>query len=170
MTAATCPFDRKHLAQIGSQPCAIFRVANASKTLRDLRTLATGTRGAAMGIYEAATYPDGYDFPISTLFWGAVIVVALFVCCLLVSKAIGWLRARRQSGDVPDEPTDPWGKAISRPASDFSGFSGLYGDEAGGLGGMSQREQEEFFSVYAPRKVRRIMRARKKARERRQRH
>jgi hypothetical protein len=170
MTAATCPFDRKHLAQIGSQPCAIFGVANASKTLWDLRTLATGTQGAAMGIHVATAYPNGYDLPISTLFWGAVIVVALFVACLLVSKALGWVRGRRQSRDVPDEPTDPWEKAISRPASDFSGFSGFYGDEAGGLGGMSQREQEELFSVYAPRKVRRIMRARKKARERRQRH
>jgi hypothetical protein len=36
----------------------------------------------------AAQYPRGYDFPISTLFWGAVIVVAIVAACLLVGKAI----------------------------------------------------------------------------------
>src|SRR5258705_8689947 len=36
----------------------------------------------------AAQYPRGYDFPISTLFWGVLIVVALVAACLLVGKAI----------------------------------------------------------------------------------
>ena len=34
----------------------------------------------------AAHYFRGYDFPISTLFWGALIVVALVAACLLVGK------------------------------------------------------------------------------------
>jgi hypothetical protein len=123
-----------------------------------------------MEIYVAATYPGGHDFPISTLFWGAVIVVAVLVSCLLAWKAIGWVRDRSNSGDVMDEATDPWENAISRPSSDFSGFSGHYGDESGGLAGMNQWEQEELFSIYAPRKVRKRMRARRKARERRRRH
>jgi hypothetical protein len=44
----------------------------------------------------AAYYPPGYDLPISTFFWGAVIVVALVAACLLVGKAIEWLRNRRR--------------------------------------------------------------------------
>ena len=68
-----------------------------------------------MGTYAAATYPRGYDFPISTLFWGAVIVIALFVSCLLAWKAIEWVRNRRKSDGVvvevhlqdPEEPRDP---------------------------------------------------------------
>lgn len=126
-----------------------------------------------MWTYVAATYPGGYDFPISTLFWRAVIVVALFVSCLLAWKAIGWVRNRGKSGGVvvevhlkdPEEPRDPWENAISRPPADYYGFSGYYGDELGGLGSMTQREQEELFSTYAPRKVRKAMKQRRKARE-----
>jgi hypothetical protein len=44
----------------------------------------------------AAQYPRGYDFPISTLFWGAVIFVALVAACLLVGKAIETPRNRRK--------------------------------------------------------------------------
>src|SRR6478672_535604 len=44
----------------------------------------------------AAYYPPGYDFPISTLFWGAVIFVALVAACLLVGKAIETPRNRRK--------------------------------------------------------------------------
>jgi hypothetical protein len=107
---------------------------------------------------------------ISTLFWGAAILVALFVCCLLTWKAIEWLRNRRTSDDGAEQrPSkdleDPWDHAISRPPADYN-----YGDASdgsggfGGLGGMNQREQEELFSTYAPRKVRKAMRERRKAR------
>jgi|SRR5829696_2016969 len=126
-----------------------------------------------METHVAATYPGGHDIPISTLLWGAVMVVALFVACLLAGKAIAWVRDRSSSedvGDVTDEPMNPWDKAVSRPSSDFSGFSGYYGDESGDLVGMNQREQEELFSIYAPRKVRKVMRARKRERERRRPH
>jgi len=68
-----------------------------------------------MGTHVAATYPRGYDFPISTLFWGAVMVIALFVSCRLAWKAIGWVRNRRRSDGVvvevrlqdPEDPGDP---------------------------------------------------------------
>jgi hypothetical protein len=90
-----------------------------------------------METYAATSYPPGYDFPISTLFWGALIFVTLFVSCLLAWKAIEWLRNRRKFDDVvaerghpkdPVEPWEPWDQAISRPSADY------YGDELGGLG------------------------------------
>ncbi len=37
-----------------------------------------------------------FDFPISTLIWGAVIFVALVAACLLVGKAIARLRNRKR--------------------------------------------------------------------------
>lgn len=40
-------------------------------------------------------YGPAHDIPISGLFWGALIVVALVVALILVGKAIGWLRNRR---------------------------------------------------------------------------
>jgi hypothetical protein len=51
---------------------------------------------------QSTTLP-GYDLPISTLFWGAVIFVALVAACLLIGKAIGWLRHRRRFDDRPVE-------------------------------------------------------------------
>jgi hypothetical protein len=53
---------------------------------------------------NAAQYPrGGYDFPISTLFVGAVIVVALVAACLLVGKAIESPRNRRRFDGRPVE-------------------------------------------------------------------
>jgi hypothetical protein len=60
-------------------------------------------------------YPPGYDFPISTLFWGAVIFVTLVAACLLVGKAIETPRNRRKFDDAgavnqqlaPTTPTEP---------------------------------------------------------------
>jgi hypothetical protein len=137
-------------------------VANGVETASDLGTLATRVQGAAMKTYVAATYPRGYEYPISTLFWGALIVLAVFVSCFLAWKAIEWVRNRRQfDAEAVDgvNPEDPWDKAISRPTADY------FADEWGGLGSMNQREQEELFSTYAPRNVRKAMRARRKARE-----
>jgi len=123
-----------------------------------------------MGTYVAARYYPGYEFEISTLFWGALILVALVVACLFAWKAIQWLLNRRKfdgaadEGEHPEDPKDPWAQAISRPLADHH-----YGDE-GGLGGMSQREQEQLFSTYAPRKVRKEMKRRLRAREQAQKH
>jgi hypothetical protein len=55
-----------------------------------------------MEIY-AAYYPPGYDLPISTFFWGAVIFVALVAACLLVGKAIGLRNRRRFDGRAMEE-------------------------------------------------------------------
>ena len=74
----------------------------------------------------AAYYPPGYDFPISTLFWGAVIVVALVAACLLVGKTIETPRNRRKfdgAGGVnqqhvpatPAEPTTAQSRPVTKP-------------------------------------------------------
>ena len=44
----------------------------------------------------AAHYPPGYDLPISTLFWGAVIFVALVAACFIVGNAVEGPRNRRK--------------------------------------------------------------------------
>ena len=74
----------------------------------------------------AARYPRGYDFPISTLFWGAVIFVALVAACLLVGKTIETPRNRRKfdgAGAVnqqhvpatPAEPTTAQSRPVTKP-------------------------------------------------------
>ena len=93
-----------------------------------------------METYVAARYYPGYEFEISTLFWGALILVALVVACLFARKAIQWLLNRRKfdgaadEGEHPEDPKDPWAQAISRPLADHH-----YGDE-GGLGGLGGHE------------------------------
>jgi hypothetical protein len=42
-------------------------------------------------------HPD-FDFPISTLFWGALIFLALVVSWILAGKALEWLRNRKKPG------------------------------------------------------------------------
>jgi hypothetical protein len=123
-----------------------------------------------METYAVRPYNGRYgDFDISTLFWGALVFLALFVFCLFAWRVIDWLRNRRKSDGVPvdaGEPGDAWDQAISRPPGDQyyrDNYGGL-----GGLGGMTQREQEELFSTHAPRKVRKAMKQRRKARERAQ--
>ena len=73
----------------------------------------------------AATYGrDIHDFDIDTIFWGALIVVALVVACLLVGKAIEWLRNWRKFDGagavnqqrVPATPAEPI-TAQSRPVT-----------------------------------------------------
>ena len=74
----------------------------------------------------AAYYPPGYDFPITTLFWGAVIVVALVAACLLVGKTIETPRNRRKfdgAGAVnqqrgpatPAEPITAQTRPVTKP-------------------------------------------------------
>lgn len=118
-----------------------------------------------------------YGFPISTLFWGALVFLALFVSCLLVWKAIERLRNNLRKFDGapadeghPKDPKDPWDQAISRPPADHNWVEGLGGGDLGGLGSMSQREQEDLFSTYAPRRVRKEMQRRRTAREQAQKH
>jgi hypothetical protein len=74
----------------------------------------------------ARYYSPGYDLPISTLFWGAVIFVALVAACLLVGKAIGTPRNRRKfdgAGAVnqqrgpatPAEPITAQTRPVTKP-------------------------------------------------------
>jgi hypothetical protein len=115
MTAAICAANRKRSDHVSSQPCAIPRHERRRKQSLTWIHWQPKCRGAAMGTHVAATYPRGYDFPISTLFWGAVMVIALFVSCRLAWKAIGWVRNRRRSDGVvvevrlqdPEDPGDP---------------------------------------------------------------
>ena len=51
----------------------------------------------------AAYYPPGYDLPISTLFWGAVIFVAVVAAWILVGNAIKRQRNRRSDGRAVEE-------------------------------------------------------------------
>jgi len=71
--------------------------------------------------YAVRPYDGPYgEFEISTLFWGALIVVALVAVSLLAWKAIGWLRDRREfDGVTTENPEDPWDRAISRPSEDY---------------------------------------------------
>jgi hypothetical protein len=128
-----------------------------------------------METYAARPLGAGGNVSISELFWGALVFVALFVCCLLAWKAIQWLRNRMQfngaaagAGDKKDNE-NPWDNAISRPSADY--FSSVpLSSSWGGFAGMTQREQEELFSTHAPRDVRKAMRASRKAREQTQKH
>jgi hypothetical protein len=128
-----------------------------------------------------ARYYGDYDFPISTLFWGALIFLALFVSCFLVWKAIERLRngkkpsapprtqRRRQPQQAPilpplerrqmKDPADP----ANPYDSSFAPSWARYADE--GMGGMNEREEEDFFLAFGTRKHRKAIKERRKARE-----
>jgi hypothetical protein len=120
----------------------------------------------------AAHYPRGYDFPISTLFWGALIFVALVASFLVVGNAIGWLRNPTKTvvrprpqprvstldGEQMTEPFVPETKPFVP-----QGFGRALGDD---MAGFSEREEEEFLLTYGPRKVRKAIRERRNARDR----
>ena len=141
----------------------------------------------------AAYYPPGYDLPISTLFWGAVIVVALVAACLLVGKAIEGPRNRRKFDGagaanqqrVPAPPAQPitaQSRPVTKPHRRLAEPVGGDTVEAGhikdpendplvnilfrhGPEGFSEREEEEFLLIHGPRKVRKAIRERRHARE-----
>jgi hypothetical protein len=166
-------------------------IANCVKTPSDLGTLATSVQGAAMGTYLAATYPR-YDFPISTLFWGAVIFVALVAAWLLVAKTIETPRDRKKYDDAvavkrpPSAATKPH-RRLADLVSDDKVEGGHIKDpeddplvnslldrrtwrrvadgESTDIAGFSEHEQEEFLLIYGPPKVRKAIRERRNARE-----
>ena len=134
----------------------------------------------------AALYTPGYDFPISTLFWGAVIVVALGAASVLVGKAIETPRNRRKfdgAGAVnqqrvpatPAEPTTAQSRSVTKPRRRLAELVG--DDEVQGVhikdpeddplvnSLLDKRDEEEFLLIHGPRKVRKAIRERRNARE-----
>ena len=90
-----------------------------------------------------------YDyFSIDTLFWGALIFLALFLSRFLAWKGIEWLRKRRKVDDAAAKGGHHKDPPITRAV-------------------MNQREQEEIFS--AARKARKEMQRLRTAREQAQR-
>ena len=134
----------------------------------------------------AAYYPPGYDFPISTLFWGAVIVVALVAACLLVGKTIETPRNRRKfdgAGGVnqqhvpatPAEPTTAQSRPVTKPRRRLAELVGDDEVRGGHIKDpeddplvnslLDKRDEEEFLLIYGPPKVRKAIRERRNARE-----
>jgi hypothetical protein len=103
---------------------------------------------------------------ISTLLWGALIVVAFLMACFLAWRAILWLRDRRNfdDGAVADieDLKDPLDQEISRPLADHH-WSTLSCGELGGLEGMNRREQEELLLFCGTRKQPKAIRKRRRA-------
>jgi hypothetical protein len=79
------------------------------RTASDLNMLTVSVAGgAALEMYAVRPYHGpAHNIPISGLFWGALIAVALVVALILVGKAIGRLRNRRglDGGAVEQGPT-----------------------------------------------------------------
>ena len=134
----------------------------------------------------ARYYSPGYDFPISTLFWGAVIVVALVAACLLVRKAIETPRNRRKfdgAGGVnqqhvpatPAEPTTAQSRPVTKPRRRLAELVGDDEVQGGHIKDpeddplvnslLDKRDEEEFLLIYGPPKVRKAIRERRNARE-----
>ena len=134
----------------------------------------------------AARYPRGYDFPISTLFWGAVIFVALVAAWLLVRKAIETPRDRRKfdgAGAVnqqrlpatPAEPPIAQSRPVTKPHRRLAELVGDDEVEGGHIKDpeddplvnslLDKRDEEEFLLIYGPPKVRKAIRERRNARE-----
>ena len=134
----------------------------------------------------AAYYPPGYDFPISTLFWGAVIFVALVAACLLVGKTIETPRNRRKfdgAGGVnqqhvpatPAEPTTAQSRPVTKPRRRLAELVGDDEVQGGHIKDpeddplvnslLDKRDEEEFLLIYGPPKVRKAIRERRNARE-----
>jgi hypothetical protein len=123
-------------------------------------------------------YRDGFD--IDTLFWGALIFLALFLSWFLAWKAIERLRNRKTSAAPSQRTTSAAAatdavtalppleagptKAPEDPyASTFPQSWARYGD--GEMGGMNEREEEEFFLAFGTRKHCKAIKERQKARE-----
>jgi hypothetical protein len=108
------------------------------------------------------------DLDIDTLFWGALIFLALFLSCFLAWRAIKWLRnptklvvrPRPQptvltaEGEHMTEPFVPQG--FGRALGDGSSLSHMTG-----MAGFSEREEEDFVLIYGPRKVRKAIKERR---------
>jgi hypothetical protein len=123
----------------------------------------------------AVRYPSGgYDFPISTLFWGAVIVVALVAACLLVKRASESPYDRRHFDDagrpanqqrVPPTLAETTADQFRRHSHPDPEDDALIDSQLDKGWGFSKREEEEFLLIHGPRTVRKAIRERRNARK-----
>jgi hypothetical protein len=118
-------------------------------------------------------------YDISTLFWGALIFLALFVSCFLAWKAIEWLRNPTKTVvRLRPQPTlltadeEHITESYVPATKPFvpQGFGRALGDGSSlshmtDMAGFSEREEEEFLLIYGPRKVRKAVEGRRKAHE-----
>jgi hypothetical protein len=113
-----------------------------------------------MEIYAAFRQED-YDLltDSSTLFWGAVIFVALVALCLVASKAIGRSRNKGNADGVATlgHPKESSGQAISRPSADG------YGCGLGNFASMIVAGEDDSSSDHPTRKGRKAAKARRNA-------
>ena len=132
-----------------------------------------------MEIYTATHYLSGLDDPhaadIGTFFWGALILLALFVSCFLLWNAIVGRgnrdhppsSRRRLTGGPPKAPRAPevQDSAISWNTDLFAEpwlGGGVWQQH---MDGMNRREQEEFLLARGPKQVRKAIQEHRQARE-----
>jgi hypothetical protein len=141
--------------------------------------LPTDCARAAVETSAATSYDYRHAFDIDTLFWGALIFLALFLCCFLTWKAIEWLRSPTKTVVRPrPQPTVSTldGEHMTEPCVPETkpfvpqGFGRALGNGSSlshmtDMAGFSEREEEDFLLIYGPRKVRKAMKQRRKARE-----
>jgi hypothetical protein len=98
--------------------------------------------------------PHALDIP-DTLFWGALIFLALFLSCFL---AIIWLRNRTKTVALEPRPKPPWeGEPMAETSvAETEPLARL-------LAGISEAQEEELLLAYGPRKVRKAIKERRKA-------
>ena len=147
-------------------------------------TLTAIGRGVAMEMYAVRPHHNRHgDYDIDTLFWGALIFLAVFVCCLLVWKAIDRLHNgtkfdgggavnRQRVSATPERSTAQFRPVTKPPRRQTELVDGatvegghVKDPEDGPLvdslldrAGFSEREEEEFLLTYGPRKVRKAIR------------
>ena len=133
----------------------------------------------------ARYYSPGYDLPISTLFWGAVIFVALVAGCLLVGKTIETPRNGRKfdgpgavnqqrNPATPAEPPIAQSRPVTKPHRRLAELVGDDEVQGGHIKDpeddplvnslLDKRDEEEFLLIYGPPKVRKAIRERRNAR------
>ena len=87
-----------------------------------------------MEMYAAVLRRDEYDAVTnsSTLFWGALIFIALVASCLFISKLINRPRTKRNTDSLATggNPKSPSAQAISNPCG------GGYGSDLGDFASM----------------------------------
>ena len=100
--------------------------------------------------------PHVVDIP-DTLFWGALIFLALFLLCFLVTK---WLRKPTKMVVQPRANPAWEGEPMAKPSS--AETAALVRFLAGRSEQLSEKQEEEFLLVYGTRKQRKAIKQRRK--------